>query len=84
MGSPQEACYKFADFLPVYDMPLGGAVVAGRPSSVYGAAVIAWIETAVGLALSGAAEAVVTGPIAKAPLYQAGFRFPATPNFWER
>jgi len=81
VGSPQEACSKFADALPVYDMPLGVAVVAGHPSSAYGGAVISWIETAVGLALSGDAQAVVTAPIAKAPLYEAGFRFPGHTEF---
>jgi 4-hydroxythreonine-4-phosphate dehydrogenase len=43
--------------------------------------VIGWIETAVQLALEGAVGAVVTAPIAKAPLYEAGFRFPGHTEF---
>jgi 4-hydroxythreonine-4-phosphate dehydrogenase len=43
--------------------------------------VIRWIETAVGLALSGQVSGVVTAPIAKAPLYQAGFGFPGHTEF---
>ncbi|HEX4096787.1 MAG TPA: 4-hydroxythreonine-4-phosphate dehydrogenase PdxA, partial [Caulobacteraceae bacterium] len=45
------------------------------------AAVIRWIETAAGLALSGAVGGVVTAPIAKAPLYEAGFKFPGHTEF---
>ena len=42
---------------------------------------IQWIETGVGLALSGAVRGLVTAPIAKAPLYEAGFRFPGHTEF---
>jgi 4-hydroxythreonine-4-phosphate dehydrogenase len=43
--------------------------------------VIRWIETAVGLALSGAVRGIVTGPIAKKPLYDAGFPFAGHTEF---
>jgi 4-hydroxythreonine-4-phosphate dehydrogenase len=56
-------------------------VVAGQPSSAAAPAIIQWIETAVGLALSGEAGGVVTAPIAKAPLYAAGFKFPGHTEF---
>jgi 4-hydroxythreonine-4-phosphate dehydrogenase len=81
VGSPEEARRVFAHALPVYDIPLGVEVVAGQPSRAYASKVVAWIETAVGLALSGAAQAVVTAPIAKAPLYEAGFKFPGHTEF---
>ncbi len=81
VGSPQEAASVFADALPVYDMPLGMKVTPGQPSSAYGAEVIAWIETAANMALSGAASGLVTAPIAKAPLYAAGFSFPGHTEF---
>ena len=81
VGSPGEARAVFSHALPVFDIPLGVRVVAGQPSSAYASKVIAWIETAVGLALSGAVEAVVTAPIAKAPLYEAGFKFPGHTEF---
>ena len=38
-------------------------------------------ETGVGLALSGAVSGLVTAPIAKAPLYEAGFQFPGHTEF---
>jgi 4-hydroxythreonine-4-phosphate dehydrogenase len=79
--APAEATEVFADALPILDLPLRSPVVAGQPSSAAAPAVIKWIETAVGLALSGAVAGVVTAPIAKAPLYEAGFRFPGHTEF---
>jgi len=71
----------FADALPVLDRPLSAPVHPGRPSSAHAPAIVGWIETAVALALGGEASAVVTAPIAKAPLYEAGFKFPGHTEF---
>jgi len=71
----------FASALPVLDLPLRASVVAGQPSASAAPAIIRWIETAAGLALSGAVCGVVTAPIAKAPLYEAGFKFPGHTEF---
>lgn len=79
--NPDEGARIFADFLPVLDLPLRSPVVAGQPSSSAARAIIQWIETGVGLALSGAVSALVTAPIAKAPLYEAGFPFPGHTEF---
>jgi 4-hydroxythreonine-4-phosphate dehydrogenase len=65
----------------VLDLPLRARVIAGQPSASAAATVIQWIETAVGLALSGDVTGVVTAPIAKAPLYAAGFKFPGHTEF---
>jgi 4-hydroxythreonine-4-phosphate dehydrogenase len=65
----------------VLDLPLNADVTPGRPSSAHAPAVIGWIETAVRLALDGRVAGLVTAPIAKAPLYQAGFRFPGHTEF---
>src|SRR6185369_14317413 len=78
---PAEALDAFPDALPVLDLPLRSPVVAGQPSPTAAPAIIQWIETAVGLALSGAVSGVVTAPIAKAPLYEAGFKFPGHTEF---
>jgi 4-hydroxythreonine-4-phosphate dehydrogenase len=78
---PEEALRVFADALPVIDLPLQSSVVAGQPSGAHAAQVIRWIETGVGLALSGAVSGLVTAPIAKAPLYAAGFKFPGHTEF---
>ncbi|HEY1225565.1 MAG TPA: 4-hydroxythreonine-4-phosphate dehydrogenase PdxA [Brevundimonas sp.] len=76
-----EAAAVFARALPVLDIPLPAPVTPGRPEAANAASVADWIETAVSLALSGEASGVVTSPIAKAPLYAAGFRFPGHTEF---
>jgi 4-hydroxythreonine-4-phosphate dehydrogenase len=78
---PEEAARIFPHALPVLDLPLQTPVVAGRPSAAHAGQIIRWIETAAGLALSGAVAGVVTAPIAKAPLYAAGFKFPGHTEF---
>jgi len=79
--SPQEAPRIFREALPVLDLPLSEPAVAGRPSPAAAASVIQWIETAVALALGAEVAGVVTAPIAKAPLYEAGFKFPGHTEF---
>jgi 4-hydroxythreonine-4-phosphate dehydrogenase len=79
--APADAVKAFPAALPVLDIPLRSPVVAGQPSSMAASAIIRWIETAVGLALSNVVSALVTAPIAKAPLYEAGFRFPGHTEF---
>lgn len=78
---PVEAIKVFGQALPVLDIPLQAPVVAGKPSSAYAPQVIRWIETGAGLALSGAVAGLVTAPISKAPLYDAGFAFPGHTEF---
>ena len=81
VNTPKEAVAVFGEALPVLDIPLRSPVIAGQPSPTAAPAIIRWIETAVGLALSGAVSGVVTAPIAKAPLYAAGFGFPGHTEF---
>lgn len=81
ISSPDEVAAAFPDAIPVLDLPLKAPVVAGQPTSAAAGAIIQWIETAVGLALSGTVSGVVTAPIAKAPLYAAGFKFPGHTEF---
>ena len=76
VGAPDEAPDIFSDALPVLDLPLLNPVVAGKPSPRYAASILRWIETGAGLSLSGAVCGLVTAPIAKKPLYEAGFSFP--------
>jgi len=81
VGAPVEARAAFANGIPVLDLPLAAPVVSGKPSPAHAPAVIRWIETGVGLALSGQVSGLVTAPIAKAPLYEAGFKFPGHTEF---
>jgi 4-hydroxythreonine-4-phosphate dehydrogenase len=62
--------------LRVDPAPLAAAETPGRPDPRNGPAIVAAIEAGVAAARSGAAAALVTCPIAKAVLYEAGFRFP--------
>jgi 4-hydroxythreonine-4-phosphate dehydrogenase len=70
---PAEAAAAFARGVPVLDRPLGQKVVAGSPSSKCAASVISYIDKAVDFALAGEVRAIVTAPIQKETLYQAGF-----------
>ena len=81
IASADEATGVFSRALPVLDLPIQSPVVAGKPSPAHASAVIRWIETAAGLALSGAIGGMVTAPISKAPLYEAGFEFPGHTEF---
>ncbi|HEX7885670.1 MAG TPA: 4-hydroxythreonine-4-phosphate dehydrogenase PdxA [Phenylobacterium sp.] len=81
VSSPSEVEAMFPTAIPVLDLPLRGPVVAGQPTAAAAPAIIQWIETAVGLALSKTVSGVVTAPIAKAPLYAAGFKFPGHTEF---
>ncbi|MEP7456956.1 4-hydroxythreonine-4-phosphate dehydrogenase PdxA [Phyllobacterium sp. SB3] len=79
--TPANAQDIFAKALPV--VPLENMQVdrPGVPLAENAAGTIEAIERAVGLSLSGEARAVVTCPIAKKPLYDAGFRFPGHTEF---
>jgi 4-hydroxythreonine-4-phosphate dehydrogenase len=76
VSSPADAVDVFPDALPV--LPLGdmGPVMAGLPNAAATGIVTRSIETAVALVQAGKARAVVTNPIYKSNLYQAGFKFP--------
>ena len=81
VGAPSDVANAFADAIPVLDLPLSEPVVSGQPSRAHAAAIIRWIETGAGLALGGKVSGLVTAPIAKAPLYEAGFKFPGHTEF---
>jgi 4-hydroxythreonine-4-phosphate dehydrogenase len=67
--------------LPVLPVRLAADPVAGRPDPANARAVVASIERATGLAIAGEVGAVVTNPINKAALYQAGFGYPGHTEF---
>ncbi len=71
----------FGGALPVLHRPLAAPVVPGRPSPSTAQRVIGAIETAVALTRGGDAGALVTNPIQKGVLYEAGFRFPGHTEF---
>ena len=81
IADPAEAGDLFGDALPVIDIPLDSPVEPGRPTPQAAPQIVSWIETAVALALAGQVSGIVTAPIAKAPLYEAGFKFPGHTEF---
>ena len=76
-----DALATFAQALPVIDRPLACEVTPGHPDRRNGVAVSAAIEAAVELVQAGEGLAVVTNPIHKKSLYDAGFRFPGHTEF---
>lgn len=74
--SPAEAMDAFAHALPVLPIPVPVKISAGTPHPGAMSAVTASIEAAVQMVQAGEARAVVTNPISKANLYEAGFEFP--------
>ncbi len=71
----------FGDALPVLPVRLAVPAVPGQPDKANARAVIESIERATGLALRGAVGGVVTNPINKAALYDAGFAYPGHTEF---
>ncbi len=70
------ASETFATALPVRPVPSAVPVVPGRPDQANAASVIAAIEQAAAAVAKGIALALVTNPIAKNVLYDAGFLHP--------
>jgi 4-hydroxythreonine-4-phosphate dehydrogenase len=76
IASIHEVNSKFHEGIPVLPVFLSTPPIHGTPDQANASSVIKSIETAVSLARSGAALAIVTNPIHKATLYASGFKFP--------
>jgi 4-hydroxythreonine-4-phosphate dehydrogenase len=81
VAEPGGAAEIFGGALPVVPLKAAAAATAGRPDSKFAPATIESIERAVGYVRSGEAGAIVTNPIAKHVLYEAGFGFPGHTEF---
>ncbi|WP_417829446.1 4-hydroxythreonine-4-phosphate dehydrogenase PdxA [Thalassospira sp.] len=82
ISTPQEACSVFNDALPVLEITNPGIeVITGIASSKTASVVIESITKAVHLATTGEAAALVTNPIQKSALYEAGFNHPGHTEF---
>jgi 4-hydroxythreonine-4-phosphate dehydrogenase len=79
VARPDQA--RFGDAIPVVPVPLARPAEMGHPDQANAPATIASIEGAVRLAQSGAVRGVVTNPISKAVLQQAGFAYPGHTEF---
>ncbi|WP_312467884.1 4-hydroxythreonine-4-phosphate dehydrogenase PdxA [Brucella sp.] len=81
ISTPADACDVFDVKLPVLPLKNTHKESPGKPLPENAAGVIEAIERAVALTLSGETSAVVTCPIAKKPLYDAGFKHPGHTEF---
>lgn len=79
--APEQAAERFAEAMPVLPHRFPADDRPGRPDPRNGKAVSDAIERAVALVRGGSAAAVVTNPIQKETLYQAGFAFPGHTEF---
>ncbi|MEO0450398.1 MAG: 4-hydroxythreonine-4-phosphate dehydrogenase PdxA [Pseudomonadota bacterium] len=83
IDAPQDAISVFSEALPVLPLRLDDrdALVPGTPDQAFASAIIESIRRASDLCLNGQASGVVTNPISKAVLYDAGFRFAGHTEF---
>ena len=79
--NPAATAATFAEALPVVDLAMPVTGEPGRLTAGDAAAVVASIERAVEEVRRGEAAAVVTNPIHKHALYQAGFTHPGHTEF---
>jgi 4-hydroxythreonine-4-phosphate dehydrogenase len=81
IAAPEEAQSVFDDALPVLPVALAAPEAPGRADPRNAAATTEAIRIGARLSLSGQAAGLVTCPIAKATLYEAGFAFPGHTEF---
>ena len=81
VASPDAAAAIFDRALPVVAVRSLADAEPGKPSSRFATATLESIERAVDCVREGSARAIVTNPIAKKTLYEAGFRHPGHTEF---
>jgi 4-hydroxythreonine-4-phosphate dehydrogenase len=81
ISDPAEASACFDEALPVIRVDGGEATRPGHPTLEGAQNALHALELAVGLTRSGAASAMVTGPVSKAQLYAVGFVHPGQTEF---
>ncbi|MFD1787182.1 4-hydroxythreonine-4-phosphate dehydrogenase PdxA [Sphingomonas floccifaciens] len=81
IAAPAEAAAAFADALPVLSVSDAGGITPGQPDVDGARCAIESLEVAVGVTRSGAASALVTGPVSKVELYRIGFTHPGQTEF---
>jgi len=78
---PRQADAAFDHALPLIQVSSAQEDVPGHPSVAGAHCSLDSLELAVGLARSGSASAVVTGPVSKEQLYGIGFQHPGQTEF---
>lgn len=81
VDDPADTIKVFGQALPIVHIQDGGDIVPGSPDSTGARCALDALEMAVGLTRSGAASALVTGPVSKTQLYKIGFTHPGQTEF---
>lgn len=81
ISDPAHAAEVFPTALPVIQIEDAGPICPGNPNQEGARCALASLEMAVGLARSGAAGGLVTGPVSKIQLYEIGFTHPGQTEF---
>jgi 4-hydroxythreonine-4-phosphate dehydrogenase len=81
VDDPRQADAAFDYGLPIIQLNVPRDDVPGHPSVAGAHTSLDALEMAVGLARSGSASAVVTGPVSKEQLYAIGFQHPGQTEF---
>ena len=81
VDDPREADAAFDFGLPLLQLSAAESDLPGHPSVAGAHCSLDALELAVGLARSGLASAVVTGPVGKEQLYAIGFQHPGQTEF---
>jgi 4-hydroxythreonine-4-phosphate dehydrogenase len=81
IDDPRDTATAFDVGLPLIQLSAAQTDVPGHPSVAGAHCSLDCLEIAVGLARSGSASAVVTGPVAKEQLYNIGFAHPGQTEF---
>ncbi len=81
ISSSNEVSSCFDNAVPVLPISVAGPVKIGKPSVTAATSIIASIEEGVREVMAGDACCLVTNPISKKYLYEAGFRYPGHTEF---
>jgi 4-hydroxythreonine-4-phosphate dehydrogenase len=81
ISGPEEAPSVFGKALPLIQLEDAGEITPGEPNTPGARCSLDSLELAVGLARSGAACGLVTGPVSKVQLYGIGFAHPGQTEF---
>ena len=81
IDDPRQAVDVFDRALPVMQLEDAGSITPGEPNLEGARCSLDSLELAVGIARSGAARALVTGPVSKTQLYAIGFTHPGQTEF---
>lgn len=81
IDDPRQCVEVFKRALPVMQLEDAGSITPGEPNLEGARCSLDSLELAVGIARSGAARALVTGPVSKTQLYAIGFSHPGQTEF---